>query len=50
MAILNQCLMPLTQIESTDLMVRAIKKEKDLRDFIVLPSQQAGMVWLLDQL
>jgi len=50
MTLLHQCFNPLEQIESTELMVRAVNQENDLSHFSVPRSQQAGMFWLLDQI
>lgn len=47
--LLHQYFQPLTKMESNELMVRAIAQGRDLEEWIVTGSQQAGMFWLLDQ-
>lgn len=47
--LLQRCLDPFEQIKSTELMIRAVNQQKNLDPFIIPRSQQAAMIWILDQ-
>lgn len=50
LALLESCFDPLMQVESEEMMVRAISREENADDLIVRPSGGREMFWLLDQI
>jgi GNAT superfamily N-acetyltransferase len=49
-ALLESCIVPLVQVESDEMMVRAIDRDANADDFVVRPSGGQEIFWLLDQI
>jgi hypothetical protein len=49
-ALLESCFVPLVQVESDEMMVRAIGRDANADDFVVQPSGGQEIFWLLDQI